>query len=109
MNKKKLNLVRPPPEEETAIAAQLWVDSGKGQDRTLSPLSAFWPPVFASEQETLNGAAAAACTRAGYGAGLSLKQIIEATTQPRLTTLPCPSPGNLSGRKSKKPPMSTPT
>ena len=27
------------------------VDSGKGQDRTLSPLSAFWPPVFASEQD----------------------------------------------------------
>ena len=29
----------------------LRVDSGKGQDRTLSPLSAFWPPVFASEQD----------------------------------------------------------
>ena len=27
------------------------VDTGKGQDRTLSPLSAFWPPVFASEQD----------------------------------------------------------
>ena len=27
------------------------VDSGRGQNRTLRPLSAFWPPVFASEQQ----------------------------------------------------------
>ena len=27
------------------------VDSGKGQNRTLRPLSAFWPPVFAGEQD----------------------------------------------------------
>ena len=27
------------------------VDSGKGQNRTLRSLSAFWPPVFASEQD----------------------------------------------------------
>ena len=32
-------------------SVQRRVDSGKGQDRTLSPLSAFWPPVFASEQD----------------------------------------------------------
>ena len=27
------------------------VDSGKGQNRTLRPLSALWPPVFAGEQD----------------------------------------------------------
>ena len=27
------------------------VDSGRGQNRTLRPLSAFWPPVFAGEQD----------------------------------------------------------
>ena len=30
---------------------QLRVDSGRGQNRTLRPLSAFWPPVFAGEQD----------------------------------------------------------
>ena len=32
-----------------AFLRQLRVDSGKGQDRTLRPLSALWPPVFAGE------------------------------------------------------------
>ena len=27
------------------------VDSGRGQNRTLRPLSTFWPPVFAGEQD----------------------------------------------------------
>ena len=27
------------------------VDSGKGQNRTLRPLSALWPPVFAGEKD----------------------------------------------------------
>ena len=27
------------------------VDSGRGQNRTLRPLSALWPPVFAGEQD----------------------------------------------------------
>ena len=30
---------------------QQWVGSGRGQDRTLRLLSAFWPPVFAGEQD----------------------------------------------------------
>ena len=30
---------------------QLRVDSGRGQNRTLRPLSALWPPVFAGEQD----------------------------------------------------------
>ena len=29
----------------------LRVDSGRGQNRTLRPLSTFWPPVFAGEQD----------------------------------------------------------
>ena len=32
-------------------AGLIRVDSGRGQDRTLRPLSAFWPPVFAGEQD----------------------------------------------------------
>ena len=34
-----------------ACLGQLRVDSGKGQNRTLRPLSAFWPTVFAGEQD----------------------------------------------------------
>ena len=30
---------------------EIGVDSGRGQNRTLSPLSALWPPVFAGEQD----------------------------------------------------------
>ena len=30
---------------------QMRVDSGRGQNRTLRSLSAFWPPVFAGEQD----------------------------------------------------------
>ena len=31
--------------------SQIRVDSVKGQNRTLRPLSALWPPVFAGEQD----------------------------------------------------------
>ena len=37
------------------LGAGVWhlirVHSGRGQNRTLSPLSALWPPVFAGEQD----------------------------------------------------------
>ena len=33
------------------IRRPLRVDSGRGQNRTLRPLSALWPPVFAGEQD----------------------------------------------------------
>ena len=35
----------------TVSSAQPRVDSGRGQNRTLRPLSALWPPVFAGEQD----------------------------------------------------------
>ena len=35
----------------TQEIGQYRVDSGRGQNRTLRPLSAFWPLVFAGEQD----------------------------------------------------------
>ena len=35
----------------TARFVEERVDSGRGQNRTLRSLSAFWPPVFAGEQD----------------------------------------------------------
>ena len=32
-------------------SGQKRVDSGRGQNRTLGSLSAFWPPVFAGEKD----------------------------------------------------------
>ena len=44
---------RRPAEYRTQAHAlsQMRVDSGRGQNSTLRPLSAFWPPVFAGEQD----------------------------------------------------------
>ena len=39
------------PRVECTRRHQLRVDSGGGQNRTLRPLSTFWPPVFAGEQD----------------------------------------------------------
>ena len=39
------------PAAPQAVALYMRVDSGRGQNRTLRLLSAFWPPVFAGEQD----------------------------------------------------------
>ena len=38
-------------DDDAVIARLQRVDSGRGQNRTLRSLSAFWPPVFAGEQD----------------------------------------------------------
>ena len=46
-----LRRIAPHPSRPLALIAAPRVDSGKGQNRTLRPLSALWPPVFAGEQD----------------------------------------------------------
>ena len=46
-----VELVTSDAHQSLPLRKQGQVDSGKGQNRTLRSLSAFWPPVFASEQD----------------------------------------------------------